>query len=1220
MAFSGAEGFSINPSSTTIVPNDNGSVYQEYTVTYSGSSTTDVTATVTFTCGDLAETVIVTAKKATPPPPSLNTNPNPLTFNDSGTNNTFTVEGSNLGSDNVGLTQSGTNFTPTLTATTGGTYYGEDNGTTYWGFSPANGSVVGEVAMSYTGRELSASETVTLANNLASTTVTVNYRADVYILGNFGGNGWDYSNGTLMTYDATNNTYTATVTAEVGDLIVFARKLGESNPWNSRILFGPNSSGDCWVSGNFTGSIDLNDDDPIYFNSAGTYIIEINAITGALTITKEETPQGVVYEKVTTNDGLESGDYLIVYEDGSKAFDGSLLDLEPVGNVFDVTINNNKIVTDKAAYFTIDTNSGTIYSASGYYIGRTASGNGFNQSDSEAYTHTITIDNSGNAIITSSGGPKLQMWSQTSSGVMQYRFRYYTSNQKAIQLYRRQGGSTVVSAPVITPEGGTANKRFESVELTMTAAEGCTIYYTTDGTVPTQESSVYNAEDKPMLPYGSAPTTVKAIAVDGEGNTSSVTTVVYYWDKATVTITPASQSVGGNVDVTIAATPAEATVVYTVNGGAQQPYNGQFQVIVDEENPEVTVIAYATMGQSEATDTATYTFKDLGVNSIAEFLALSEGDSAYFKNPVVVLFDYSQNSSNGQEYIWVKDRTGYTQFFIAPQFDAASVEDPQYEGTYGEFVPKYENGDVIPAGFKVKKAHYATGDYYQGQCYETHGTFQIATEKALADPEQVTLTELLNSIPASTDETSVYNNRYLYINKLKLSNISGLNFRIAADEDGNGTAEIEGGTDIVGYNKYNSPAWKNKQGQTVGVELPTDGAFYNVKFIFQKWSSGYEIMPIEFTKWEETSLRLEDLVEVGVENNQYTISNQLIAAAVTWDADQEMFAIFAKDDEMYASKSVPADGMKNYLISYKNQDGSFVNTVAQEDYDQSNWIEILIPTEIISKITDPNAYQAKLDELKEDYENKFLKAGTVKGTYVDTLNPTIRTNDSNVPQVESTSVYTPNIYCTANFLMENLSDEGATSYRDDEFGGQYFMMDGKPQEFCKVVWAYYEHVDDYFVSPAQEGDTINGHNFHGSFKADMSLCEDSWVVEKSPLLYFTPSNETTPEKLFGFKAIVRKNPNSTVWSNGRNGGPQRIQPSTESPKENNPAYIVYPLNSEASSSDVVTAVHELEGAKDVVSVRYYNLMGVESEKPFEGINIVVTRYTDGSVSSSKIMR
>jgi hypothetical protein len=37
-------------------------------------------------------------------------------------------------------------------------------------------------------------------------------------------------------------------------------------------------------------------------------------------------------------------------------------------------------------------------------------------------------------------------------------------------------------------------------------------------------------------------------------------------------------------------------------------------------------------------------------------------------------------------------------------------------------------------------------------------------------------------------------------------------------------------------------------------------------------------------------------------------------------------------------------------------------------------------------------------------------------------------------------------------------------------------------------------------------------------------------------------------------------------------------------------------------------------------VRYYNLMGVESEKPFEGINIVVTRYADGSVSSSKIMR
>ena len=219
--------------------------------------------------------------------PHLTALPETLNINDSGTNNTFTVEGSNLGGDNVGLTQSGSNFTPTLTATTGNPYYGVYDGAPYWGFTPNNGSVNGTVEMNYSGRELSASETVTLGNSSgASATVTVNYRADVYILGNYG-SGWDYSNGILMTYDATNNTYTADVTVNTGNLIVFARKLGESNPWNTRILFGPNSDGDWWVDSNpKEGTIDLNDDDPIYFVNAGTYTVEINASTGALTISK----------------------------------------------------------------------------------------------------------------------------------------------------------------------------------------------------------------------------------------------------------------------------------------------------------------------------------------------------------------------------------------------------------------------------------------------------------------------------------------------------------------------------------------------------------------------------------------------------------------------------------------------------------------------------------------------------------------------------------------------------------------------------------------------------------------------------------------------------------------------------------------------------------------------------------------------------------------------
>lgn len=675
---------------------------------------------------------------------------------------------------------------------------------------------------------------------------------------------------------------------------------------------------------------------------------------------------------------------------------------------------------------------------------------------------------------------------------------------------------------------------------------------------------------------------------------------------ATPKITPASGNYGESQTVTMTCATPDATIYYTVDGGETQTYSGSFTATLDENHRSVTIEAWAEKdGETSNHVTVTYNFKSDKVYSIAEFLALDEGEEVTFESPVTVLFDYSQNSSTGQEYIWVKDRTGYTQFFISPQFKDG-------------FIPKYENGDVIPAGFKVKKGYYDGGGYIQAQCYEWHETFQDAQTKALADPEQVLLSDLL----ANPGE---YNNRYLYINKLQVSQVSGLNFRIATDENGDGVAEVQGGSAVVGYNKYNSPAWKNKQGDVVGVTLPNDDKFYNVTFIFQQWQGGYEIMPIQFTEWKEDSLRLEDLVKVGVEGNPYTISNPLIAAHVTWDDNKGKFAIFAKDDEMYAEKRYPLEGQQEYTIDYVNQDGTIVNTVEQKDYDQSNWVEILIPSGITGKTADVNAYQDTLRMLQERYVNKILVAGTVSGSYVDDLNPTIDMGTKRPSVQETGREYKPNFYCTANFLAENIDDiDGAMSYRNDDLGGDYyFFMDAKPQEFCQVVWAYYTREDSVFVAPAQEGDEINGHRFKGSFAANMSLCEDYNVTKDTPVVNcFTASNTTTPEKLYGFEAIVRKNPEA--WGKGgSNGAPRRIQPYTEEDgnyRDETPLYIVYPLSSEATSNGTVTAVTELVSEKTIKSVRYYNMMGMESETPFEGINIVVTYYTDGTRSTAKVLR
>lgn len=139
-----------------------------------------------------------------------------------------------------------------------------------------------------------------------------------------------------------------------------------------------------------------------------------------------------LYKKVTSDDDLTVGKYLIVYEEGSVAFNGGLPTLDAVGNVIDVTLNNDKIFCDEDAYFLIDPDAGTLRSASGYYIGITGTSNGLRTSeDADTYTNDISIDEHEDAVI--KAGTMTLRFNNTSN---QNRFRYYRSGQQAIQLYK----------------------------------------------------------------------------------------------------------------------------------------------------------------------------------------------------------------------------------------------------------------------------------------------------------------------------------------------------------------------------------------------------------------------------------------------------------------------------------------------------------------------------------------------------------------------------------------------------------------------------------------------------------------------------------------------------------------------------------------------------------------------------------------------------------------
>ena len=56
---------------------------------------------------------------------------------------------------------------------------------------------------------------------------------------------------------------------------------------------------------------------------------------------------------------------------------------------------------------------------------------------------------------------------------------------------------------------------------------------------------------------------------------------------------------------------------------------------------------------------------------------------------------------------------------------------------------------------------------------------------------------------------------------------------------------------------------------------------------------------------------------------------------------------------------------------------------------------------------------------------------------------------------------------------------------------------------------------------------------------------------------------------------------------------------------------------ELKNFDAITTV---ASDKQVESVRYYNLAGVESAEPFKGVNLKVTTYTDGSRATEKLLK
>lgn len=360
---------------------------------------------------------------------------------------------------------------------------------------------------------------------------------------------------------------------------------------------------------------------------------------------------------------------------------------------------------------------------------------------------------------------------------------------------------------------------------------------------------------------------------------------------------------------------------------------------------------------------------------------------------------------------------------------------------------------------------------------------------------------------------------------------------------------------------------------------------------------------------------IESKITAG-DNVQVTVADNLIGAwAVNGNGHKYLWA---KDMGLSIDKTAPVAGQKDYV---KN-----ILHYQKHDWDQSNWV--ILDFSGLGE-TDP-----------EDFVGKKLTGGTITGKYVDGNNYRILLGEApgsvgdadagdypgyGVADVQEDDPqnydWGYNTYIPTNFYdayMNAPYGEGFVAEQGyalgTHAGDKLFFMNPKVQEVARVWGVYTQQKDgkDVFTCfvPSLEN-MVNGWGIKGAFAVEWDynrVNPDTYGVPPSDL-----SSSTDANKAFMFHAAIVAKPT---------GGRRADAVGTADDARNmSDRFVIYPLDFESTSSNVVTGVQELKGAmKAVESVRYYNMMGMESKKPFEGINIVVTRYTDGSTSTTKILR
>ena len=363
------------------------------------------------------------------------------------------------------------------------------------------------------------------------------------------------------------------------------------------------------------------------------------------------------------------------------------------------------------------------------------------------------------------------------------------------------------------------------------------------------------------------------------------------------------------------------------------------------------------------------------------------------------------------------------------------------------------------------------------------------------------------------------------------------------------------------------------------------------------------VMAMSASAQTPETMTLADIISQGTLSEFYTIEDDLVAV---YCPPHYPRAIFAKDANGYGNKSHPTTAQFLAGKLYDEKEGHFElsepdawgerDSIWVGSFDQSNWVKIVLPE----------------GEEGFNYVGHVIKGGTVTGRInnqnypCDPLGLSIMVEE--MPEMGQSAGYTPNLYCTGNFVRQE----------------DWYLVKPQNQEYANIRWAVWHAADTMFYAPQ------NNSGLPGSFKIKMSLWEPQPNI--SPFEVFQDGFQ------YEFPAMIEFRLGVTFVVNidpGFDGDITIFYGPRHMPVTDNPGIIpiytdpdgkiypytvrVYPLRLESPGE--YTGIEEhVDVTRTVASTRYIDLQGRVSDTPHDGLNIVLTTYSDGTTSSYKMIK